>query len=362
MKCFQYITCLILTFQIIGTQARLPSSLSPSLLHQQSKHRALTRSRSRSLIHNLRGGGVQPSDASRGFWSTSTSSPTSRSPQPKSFQDQSRQRQHPSSNENPQVVVTDVTEDAQTKQRLAAKEEIDSFLTRESRNSFITRVYAILTGQLLMVALSVLGFARYPRLQFFMMTKGKFVKWAALFMSTTCLTVMSFSERARQSSPLKWQLLLLFTLGESIVVGFITSFYSTRTVLSAAMSTAVATMSVTMYTLLNRNPKRDLSQWGAGLSSVGMLFICYGVIHLLSEGGILPRNFLPYNEAIFSLFGTGLFTMYLAYHTRLIVSGKHTKYQLNEKDYVFGAVLLYNDIINIFLYLLRLLDDDRQAS
>ena len=91
-----------------------------------------------------------------------------------------------------------------------------------------------------------------------------------------------------------------------------------------------------------------------------MIFLVYGLIHLLSIFGILPANFLPYNETIYSLFGTGLFTMYLAYHTRLIVSGKHTKYQLSEKDYVFGAMLLYNDIINIFLYLLRLLDNDNE--
>ncbi len=128
--------------------------------------------------------------------------------------------------------------------------------------------------------------------------------------------------------------------------------------MSALSSTALATLTVTGYTMMNKNPKYDLSQWGAGLSSMGMIFVFYGVIHLLSMVGLLPRNFLPYNETLYSLLGTSLFTMYLAYHTRLIVAGKHSKYQLNEKDYVFGAVLLYNDIINIFLYLLRFLDDD----
>ena len=88
---------------------------------------------------------------------------------------------------------------------------------------------------------------------------------------------------------------------------------------------------------------------------MGMIFLFYGVIHLLSQVGILPPEFLPYNESIYCFFGASLFSMYLAYHTRLIVSGKHTKYQLNEKDYVFGAVLLYNDIISIFLYMLRLM-------
>ena len=41
--------------------------------------------------------------------------------------------------------------------------------------------------------------------------------------------------------------------------------------------------------------------------------------------------------------------------------GKSSKYQMNEKDYMLGAMSLYSDIVNIFLYILRLLGeiDDR---
>ena len=183
------------------------------------------------------------------------------------------------------------------------------------------------------------------------------VPWISLAISTVTVTFMSFSERARQSSPLKWQLLTVFTLAESVLLGFITSLYRPQTVLSAMSSTAIATLSITLYTLMNKSPKYDLSQWGAGLSSMGITFLVYGVLDLLSRAGILPQ-FLPYNESIFCMFGSALFSMYLAYHTRLIVGGKHSKYQLNEKDYVFGALLLYQDIVSLFLYILRLLNDD----
>jgi len=63
----------------------------------------------------------------------------------------------------------------------------------------------------------------------------------------------------------------------------------------------------------------------------------YGVIQLLQMLGVLPPNFLPYNDALYGLVGACLFSFYLAYHTKLIVAGKHSKYQMNEKDYVFGA-------------------------
>ncbi len=72
---------------------------------------------------------------------------------------------------------------------------------------------------------------------------------------------------------------------------------------------------------------------------MAMIFLFYGVIHLLSATGILPPGFLPYNDTVYSLIGASLFSGFLAYHTRLIVSGKHSKYQLSEKDYVFGALV-----------------------
>lgn len=75
--------------------------------------------------------------------------------------------------------------------------------------------------------------------------------------------------------------------------------------------------------------------------------------------GVLPAGFLPYNEMLYSLVGASLFSFYLAYHTKLIVAGKHAKYQMNEKDYVYGAMTLYNDIINLFIYTLRLIGEDR---
>ncbi len=81
-------------------------------------------------------GGVQPSNASRNFWSTATKQPTS-------FQQSQKNAAR--------VTVTDVTDEMRDQERIATKEEIDSFLTRESRNTFIARVYGILTVQLLVV-------------------------------------------------------------------------------------------------------------------------------------------------------------------------------------------------------------------
>ena len=86
------------------------------------------------------------------------------------------------------------------------------------------------------------------------------------------------------------------------------------------------------------------SQRGRALAGLGMVFLFYGLIHVLELFGVLPHGFLPYTEAIYSILGAGLFSLYLAHHTRLIVSGKSAKYQMNEKDYILGAMSLYSDV------------------
>jgi len=265
---------------------------------------------------------------------------------------------------NTYPTVQDLDNDTTANTKEDTKDMIDAFLTRDSRNKFISRVYTILSGQLLVTAFSILLFGTIPNLGLWMRvtTIGRMVPLLSLLLSTAAWIFACTSVRARREAPIKWQLLTLFTVGEAVAVGFITSMYTLSSVLTAMSATAVATLSISAYTLWNNNPTYDLSQWGAGLSSCGMIFLVYGVIHLLELTGVLPQGFLPFREGLYSFLGACLFSAYLAYHTKLIVAGKHSKYQMNEKDYIFGAMSLYNDIINMFIYILRVIGEDRDRG
>ena len=39
----------------------------------------------------------------------------------------------------------------------------------------------------------------------------------------------------------------------------------------------------------------------------------------------------------------------------MIIGGKNTKYKFDEDDHVLAAIVLYLDIINLFLYILEIL-------
>jgi len=201
----------------------------------------------------------------------------------------------------------------------------------------------------------VIAISSFNRLSFFHFP----FSFHQVIVSTIAWFRMASSPNARQKSPNKWWWLTAFTVGEAVSIGAISSLYEIRSVVTAMGATALAAVTVSFYTISQRNSKYDLSQWGATLSSWAVILLVYGMLGIAQEVGWIPRGFLPYSDMMYSVFATFLFSLFLAYHTKLIVGGKHSKYRMNEKDYVFGAMALYVDIVNIFLHLLQLLGDER---
>lgn len=131
-------------------------------------------------------------------------------------------------------------------------------------------MYAILTGQLLITALAIYGFGTMPEIGQFMKREGTAGPWIpTLSMVVSLIAYMTASDNpeARRESPRKWILLAFFTLAEAVCVGFISSFYTYPSVITAMLSTAVAAGTVSLYTAHQRNSKFDLTQWGYTLSS-----------------------------------------------------------------------------------------------
>jgi FtsH-binding integral membrane protein len=131
------------------------------------------------------------------------------------------------------------------------------------------RVYAILAGQLLVTALSCVAFGIHPTLANAMVPGSAMaaVPWVSLAVSSIAWFCMCLNPDYRRKAPMKWKLLFLFTAGEAISVGFLSSFYKFQSVVLAMGTTALAAVTVSAYTILNTNAKYDLSQWGQGLSS-----------------------------------------------------------------------------------------------
>ena len=57
--------------------------------------------------------------------------------------------------------------------------------------------------------------------------------------------------------------------------------------------------------------------------------------------------------------GALIFSLFIIYDTQLMLGGKH-KYSIHPEEFVFAALNLYIDIINLFLYLLQLIAQSRK--
>lgn len=88
----------------------------------------------------------------------------------------------------------------------------------------------------------------------------------------------------------------------------------------------------------------------------GALFVA--VIILFVFGIIVA--FIPNKAAQIAYASAGalLFSIYLIYDTQMMMGGKH-KYSISPEEYIFAALNLYLDIINIFIYILSIIGASR---
>ena len=148
-----------------------------------------------------------------------------------------------------------------------------------------------------------------------------------------------------RKSPFNYGFLFLWTLLESHLISFIALRYDISTVCLAMGITAGICL---LVSCLVNFTKFDFTK----LLPVMMVVLIVWVFITL-----IGRVFLGLMAGSIAYAGIGctIFVIFLAIDMKLITGGG--KYELGEEDYIFGAIIIYMDIIQIFLYVLELLDN-----
>lgn len=221
-------------------------------------------------------------------------------------------------------------------------------LAGSARNGFITKVYSILSCQLLCTT-------AFVSLTFFSESFWLFMRhniWVLAI--TTVITLVSlyslvcYPPLARKV-PTNYILLSFFTIGESWSVAFICCFYDGTSVLIAAGTTCAMVIGLTAYAA-SRGSK-DFTKCG------GFLFAC---LFSFMIGSFFLSVFWGQNREVMiatSCIGVAIFSIYIIYDTQLIMGEKSHKFSID--DYILAAMNLYLDIIQIFLYLLKIFGSRR---
>jgi protein lifeguard len=231
----------------------------------------------------------------------------------------------------------------------ALNEDIQKSISIEVRLGFIRKVYAILSAQLFFTTIFIaLGFIE--AINNFYRTSFSLLIICFILNISLAIALICIKNLARKV-PTNYILLLLWTSTEAYIVGALTSFYDIPSVLAAAALTSSVTIALTIYAY---KTKTDFT-FSGGLLYVGsVLMVFIGFIFLLS--GVSSVNFRGL-YIFYCCLGVFLYSFYLIYDTQLIMGKFGNKYDID--DYIIAAIMVYLDIINIFVYILEIIGNRR---
>lgn len=173
--------------------------------------------------------------------------------------------------------------------------------------------------------------------------------WLPLVFGQLGLAILIQGAIRRLSASLALGLFFVFAATMGLTVGVIVSLYTIPSVITAFLSASAMFGAAALY---GYTTKRSLTGLG-GYLFMGMI----GVLVASFVNLVLGSN--PLGWAI-SLVGVVVFTVYTAYDVQRIAYGTYVTVTGSvEKASVLGAIHLYINFVNLFLFLLRLMGGRR---
>ncbi|XP_052894610.1 protein lifeguard 1-like [Anopheles moucheti] len=214
------------------------------------------------------------------------------------------------------------------------------------RRGFIRKVYAILTLQLSITFVFVAFVTNHnPTKLWVRQHPGMF--WVAFIVMFGTLIAISCCGELRRKAPANFMFLGLFTFAESFLVSMVAASYSSQEVMIAFGITAAVCLGLTLFAF---QTKWDFTMMGGILFTAVLVLFLFGLIAMFIPGKTI--------QLIYSSLGALLFSFYLVYDTQIMMGGNH-KFSISPEEYVFAALCLYLDVINIFLHILSIIGASR---
>lgn len=209
------------------------------------------------------------------------------------------------------------------------------------RAAFVRKVFGIVCLQLL-ITFSIVAVCSFVEPLKRYIQANVWVYITSIITFFVIYFVLVCSSKAARKVPLNYIFLLILTLAMSFMFGVTASFYDTLTVVVAFGITMVVTFAMILFSLQTKYDltKRLYLPLMAGL----MCLLMFGFLSIIFRSQVLSIMYASIGALIFSLF--------IAFDIQLIVGGK--RISLSEEDYVFGALMLYMDIVQVFVMMLYL--------
>ncbi|NWU95021.1 LFG3 protein, partial [Upupa epops] len=222
---------------------------------------------------------------------------------------------------------------------------------RKVRHTFIRKVYAIISLQLLATVgiIAVFTFV-HPVRSFVQRNIAIYYASYAVFLVT--YLVLACCQGPRRRFPWNIILLSIFTLAMGLMTGTIASTYRTNAVLIAMLITAIVAIIVTIFCFQTKARSGVCPALGCRqhLPCLALLLASAQLTHV-------PLSVqVPWLHMLYAAIGAIAFTLFLAYDTQLVLGNR--KNTLSPEEYVYGALTIYTDIVYIFTFILQIVGRD----
>lgn len=220
---------------------------------------------------------------------------------------------------------------------------LDSQAANALARAYLNKVYAWMAVTMLVTA----GTAIYTLQSAEMLTWVVNNLWLLIIGSIGIIIIMCFAARRLTAGALGI-LLMAFAVAEGLVFGPILCHYTQE---SLGLTFGCTAGMFGAMSLFGAMTKINMSGWGRGLLMGLIGLIIAGIANAFWGNGM--------TELIISAAGVILFSILTAYDTqKLLQEGLYGTEEERSKGAILGALSLYLDFINLFLYLLRFLGRD----
>ena len=215
------------------------------------------------------------------------------------------------------------------------------FNDQEDRLNFVRKVYGILGFQLALSAAIVSipisnDHARYWISDHWGLMVAAMV--TAVVVSCTMICCLQLTRVV----PINYVLMTIFTVCEAYMLAGVAAKYDPEVVIQAAVTTAGVTLGLTLFACCT----------SADFVLIGPILVL--ILAMALSMSMLFMFVFMFNKlhTFYCMMGVIIYSIYLIVDTQLIMGGK--RYEIEIDDYILGAIILYTDIIMLFLYLLQL--------
>ncbi|XP_033049639.1 protein lifeguard 1-like isoform X3 [Trachypithecus francoisi] len=253
---------------------------------------------------------------------------------------ETREKPRPKDTEQLNTYVIEISDDITPGDSNAALG--NPFSDASVRRAFIIKVFLLLSVQLLLTAVITSVFIFWEALRVWVLKNPWFI-YATFPAFFAVLIILACCGNLRRQVPANYILLGFFTALEGLLLGAISVFYKAEEVLWATAATTLVTLALTLFAL---QTKWDFTLLNGVLFVFCFVLFIYGIILIFVQSYWL--------HLLYAGLGTVLFSLYLVMDVQLMLGGHH-HYSLDPEEYVFAALNIYLDIINLFIFILRLI-------